>query len=144
MPDTKPRWVYRFDNYKRAFLLLREIIEIAQTRELTQIEKEGAIQRFEYTWELAWKTLKDYLEYTGVILETITPGSAIKAAYAAKIIDHGDIWMKALDARNKMSHTYDLKTFEQVIKEIIADYLAILDDFYMFLLKQSTTDIPHV
>ena len=104
-PET-PRWVYRFDNYKRAFLLLRQAIETMQTRELTQLEKEGVIQRFEYTWELAWKVLKDYLENAGVNLPTITPASVIRAAFAAKIIDNGDIWMRALDARNTMAHTY--------------------------------------
>lgn len=58
--NSKPRWVYRFDNYRRAFFLLREAIETMESRELTQLEKEGVIQRFEYTWELSWKVLKDY------------------------------------------------------------------------------------
>lgn len=62
--NTKlPRWLYRFDNFKRAFSLLREAINIMQERKITQLETEGAIQRFEYTWELTWLVLKDYLEY---------------------------------------------------------------------------------
>ena len=71
--DAKLRWQYRFDNYRRAFLLLREAVERMESASLTQLEKEGLIQRFEYTWELAWKVLKDYLEQQGVVLETVTP-----------------------------------------------------------------------
>ncbi len=134
-PD-KPRWLYRFDNYKRAFLLLREAIAIMQTRDLTQLEKEGIIQRFEYTWELAWKVLKDYLEYTGIVLDTVTPASVIKAAFAAKLIETGDVWMQALDARNKMAHTYDLKTFEQIIADIRASYLSLFDELHLTLLSR--------
>ncbi len=133
--EEKPRWIYRFDNYKRAFTLLREAIETMEERELTQLEKEGLIQRFEYTWELAWKVLKDYLNHEGLVLDKITPASVIKAAFEAKIISNGDVWMNALDARNKMSHTYNLKKFEEVIADIRSDYLNILDDLYMSMME---------
>ncbi|MEQ1890467.1 MAG: nucleotidyltransferase substrate binding protein [Alphaproteobacteria bacterium] len=142
MTDGKPRWIYRFDNYKRAFGLLREAIEIMQLRELTQLEKEGVIQRFEYTWELAWKVLGDYLDSTGVILETVTPAAVIRAAFAAKIITDAEIWMKALDARNKMSHTYNLKIFEKIIAEIRAEYFAVLDALNMTMLEKVMEDLP--
>ncbi len=135
--DDKPRWLYRFDNYKRAFSLLREAIEITQTRELTQLEKEGVIQRFEYTWELAWKVIKDYLEHEGLVLDKITPASVIRTAFEAKIITHGERWMQALDARNKMSHTYNLKKFEETIQEIRTSYLALFDDLHLFMMKSS-------
>lgn len=135
--DQKPRWIYRFDNYKRAFGLLREAIETMDTRDLTQLEKEGVIQRFEYTWELAWKVLKDYLEYEGVSLDTITPASVIRAAFEAKIIAHGERWMQALDARNKMSHVYDMKTFDDTIRDIQKTYLALLDDLHVSMLDNA-------
>ena len=140
MENAKPRWLYRFDNYKRAFTLLREAIEILQERELTQLEKEGVIQRFEYTWELAWKLLKDYLDSNGIILETITPSAVIKAAFAAKIIDNGDVWMQALDARNKIAHTYDFKTFEQIIARIQQDYFAVLDSLHLTMLEKAVEE----
>lgn len=63
-----PRWIYRFDNFKRAFNLFRDAIYTMREREINQLEKEGMIQRFEYTWELTWKVLKDYLEYKGIVL----------------------------------------------------------------------------
>lgn len=133
----KPRWQYRFDNYARAFLLLREAIEASSERELSQLEREGIIQRFEYTWELAWKTIKDYLDFSGVIVEESTPRAVLKAAYAAGVIGHGDDWMDALDARNKMSHTYNFKVFEQVIADIKKRFLGILDELYEDFLGKS-------
>ena len=135
--SQKPRWQYRFDNYKRAFTLLREAIEWRQERELTDLEKEGTIQRFEYTWELAWKTLKDYLENEGVVLEKITPKAVLIASIEAKIIHQPDIWMQALDDRNKMSHIYNNVAFEQTISNIAESYLALFDQLYEKLLAES-------
>ncbi|MCB1556293.1 MAG: nucleotidyltransferase substrate binding protein [Alphaproteobacteria bacterium] len=135
MTDDQPRWVYRFDNYKRAFGLLREAIEIMETRELTALEKEGIVQRFEYTWELAWKVIKDYLEREGVVLDKVTPASVIRAAFAARVITNGEGWMKALDARNQMSHVYNMKSFEAVIEDIRTLYLGLFDELNMFLME---------
>lgn len=137
MTHEKPRWLYRFDNYKRAFLLLRQAMETLEERELTQLEKEGVIQRFEYTWELAWKVLKDYLNAEGVLLDKITPASVIRAAFEAKIINEGELWMEALDDRNKMSHTYNLQTFEAVIENIHTKYLTLFDDLYLSMTEYS-------
>ena len=134
---SKPRWIYRFDNYKRAFMLLREAIEIMEERPLSQLEKEGIIQRFEYTWELAWKVIKDYLEYEGVTLERITPAYVLRAAFEANIITNGELWMQALDARNKMSHVYNIKKFEEVIEGIREHYLQLFDDLHMSLMEVS-------
>ena len=142
MTDTTPRWIHRFENYKRAFLLLREAMEAMQTRTLNQLEKEGIIQRFEYTWELSWKLLKDYLESKGVVLQTITPSETIKAAYAAKIIENGEGWMEALEARNRMSHTYDAKTFERIIADIQSKHLALFDALHMFMMVKELEENP--
>ena len=134
MTDPTPRWHYRFNNYRRAFTLLREAIE--QEDPLTQLEKEGVIQRFEYTMELAWKTLKDYLESEGVVFEQITPRAVIRRAFEAGIIKQGETWQYALDARNRMSHTYNFDTFEQVINDIHKNYLAVFGELYEFLLAR--------
>ena len=129
-----PRWKYRFDNYKRAFTLLREAVE---QETLSQLEQEGVIQRFEYTMELAWKTMKDYLESQNVVFDQITPRAVIRKAFEAGIIQEGEVWQNALDARNKMSHTYNFETFRGVIEDIRQHYLAVLDAFYFFLLQES-------
>lgn len=129
-----PRWHYRFDNYRRVFLLLREALELE--RPLTQLEKEGVIQRFEYTMELAWKTLKDYLEAEGVVLTQVTPRAVLRRGFEAKILERGEIWQQELDARNKISHTYNVEDFEQVIADIRRHYLAALGELYDFLSAQ--------
>lgn len=134
MTDPTPRWYYRFDNYRRAFTLLREAIE--QETPLTQLEKEGVIQRFEYTMELAWKTLKDYLESESVVFDQITPRAVIRRAFEAGVITQGEIWQKALDSRNRMSHTYNFDTFERVIEDIQSTYLEAFDELHEFLLTQ--------
>ncbi len=135
MTDPTPRWKYRAVNYRRAFSLLREALD--QERELSQLEKEGLIQRFEYTMELAWKSMKDYLEYENMILDQITPRTVIRRAYEAGLIHQGSIWQAALDARNRMSHTYNFEDFEQVIAELRTSYVLAFEEWDDFLLTRS-------
>ncbi len=126
-PDPPPRWQYRFRNFERAYNLLREPFA---SKNLSTLEKEGVIQRFEYTLELAWKLLKDYLEHQGLTLPEITPRRVIRAAFESGLIAEGDAWQRAIDDRNKMAHTYDLPAMEQVIDNIRRDYLALLGALY--------------
>lgn len=132
----KPRWKYRFDNYERAFLLLREALD--EERELSQLEQEGVIQRFEYTMELAWNVMKDYLERENLVLPQVTPRAVIRAAFASRLISDGETWMEALDDRNKMSHTYDFKKFKEVIERIRKRYLTVMGELYAKLLDETT------
>lgn len=108
------RWQQRFQNFDRAVSLLREPIEAGVER-LSLLEKEGVIQRFEFTLELAWKTLKDYLEFSGVVIDPATPRNVVKEAFAAKILPDGQVWIDMLDHRNLLSHTYDEKSFNAAI-----------------------------
>jgi nucleotidyltransferase substrate binding protein (TIGR01987 family) len=132
-PDI--RWQQRFANFQRAFLLLRDAMD-SNLPELSQLEKEGIIQRFEYTFELAWKVLKDKMENDGLILDQVSPKALIKQAFAAKYIDSPETWLRMIGDRNLMSHTYDFVKFEAVIQSIDSDYLPMLQDWYMGLLEQ--------
>ena len=131
------RWKQRFENFERGFVLLRSALEERTLDQLNQLEQEGVIQRFEYTFELAWKTLKDYLENAGVTLNQITPKSVIKAAFAARLIDDGQAWIDMLTHRNLMSHTYDCAKFQEVVVALKDRYIAILETLYLFLKEQS-------
>lgn len=126
------RWKQRFENFERAFLLLNEAFE-KNVAEMSDLEKEGIVQRFEYTFELAWKTLKDYLVHSGIAFDQITPRSVIKEAFAAKIIKDGQIWIDMLEQRNLMSHTYDRETFEVVFSSISQRYLIALEQVFTWL-----------
>ncbi len=93
-------------------------------------------QRFEYTFELAWKVLKDKMENDGIILDQISPKAVIRQAFAAKYINYPDTWLKMIGDRYLMSHTYDFIKFEAVIQSIAADYLPMLEEWHLQLLTE--------
>jgi nucleotidyltransferase substrate binding protein (TIGR01987 family) len=131
------RWQQRFENFESAFLLLRSALENRATGAFNDLELEGLVQRFEYTFELAWKTLKDYLEHAGVVLPQVTPSAVIKSAFAAKLIEDGQTWMDMLKHRNLMSHTYDSQKFGEAVAAIHARYLGALGQVYGLLKKEA-------
>ena len=133
-PDI--RWKQRFQNFDRAYVLLRDALDRGPEA-LSLLEKEGVIQRFEYTFELAWKTLKDYLEEGGLVISPVTPRQVIKEAFAAKVIADGQVWINMLDIRNLLSHTYDGSVFEQAVTAIAQNYLPALKALRHFFLQNS-------
>ncbi len=128
------RWKQRFQNFEKAILLLQEI-ENLNIYSLSQLEKEGIIQRFEYTLELSWKTLKDKMENDGILLDQISPKMVIKEAFKAKYINDIDTWLEMIDSRNLLSHTYDFHVFEALIPIIQTKFLHTLSELYTNLLK---------
>ncbi len=123
--------------FSRAYYFLREAVRRDEDGELDQLGKDGMIQRFEICIELAWKTMKDYLESQNVIFSQITPRMVLKESIATKLVSDGEGWMSALDARNKMSHTYDLRKFEDIVGKIHDMYLSYLDELYEKLSKEN-------
>jgi nucleotidyltransferase substrate binding protein (TIGR01987 family) len=130
------RWKQRLQNFKRAFFLLEEALENGPEA-LNQLEKEGVIQRFECCVELAWKTVKDYMESCGTIFATVTPKAILKDAFQAKVIEDGQVWIDMLDHRNLLSHTYDFAKFEEALGAIHRHYLAAFRALYGFLLEEA-------
>lgn len=129
------RWKQRFQNFKRAFFLLEEALENGPAC-LKQLEKEGVIQRFEYCFELAWKTIKDYMESCGTIFATVTPKSVLKDAFQAKVIEDGQVWIDMLNHRNLLSHTYNFANFEEAVNAIHGRYLHAFSQLHGFLIEQ--------
>ncbi len=112
------RWVQRFDNFNKA---LEQLTKFINEDSLNELEEQGLIQSFEYNYELAWNTIKDYFENQG---ETGILGSrdAFRLAFKRGLIDNGDIWMKMIASRIQTTHTYDKKIAREVVESIINIY----------------------
>jgi nucleotidyltransferase substrate binding protein (TIGR01987 family) len=130
--DQDVRWEQRFQNFTKAISLLNEIKEL-EIGKLSLLEKEGIIQRFEFTLELAWKTLKDKIEFDGIILDRISPKMVLKEAYQAKYINNIEVWIQMINDRNLVSHTYDFETFEEIIPSIQKQYIPVLNELFVSL-----------
>lgn len=120
------RWKQRFQNFDRAYKLLHQALERGPGV-LNALEKEGVIQRFEYSFELAWKTLKDFLEEGGLDITPMTPRQVIKEAFAAKILTEGQVWIDMLNHRNLVTHTYSEAVFEKTVAAVAARYLPAME-----------------
>jgi len=122
------RWIQRFSNYQKAFSQLEEAVSLSQTRELSRLEKQGMIQAFEYTHELAWKVMKDFLTSRGA-LEIYGSRDATREAFKTGLISNGEVWMDMIKSRNLTSHTYDESTVEAIVEQIVHAYLPEFDAF---------------
>lgn len=118
------RWQQRFANYKKALLQLQDAVELSEQRALSPLEKQGVIQAFEFTHELAWSVLKDYLQDQG---NQNIKGSkdATREAFKVELITDGERWMAMIQSRNISSHTYDERTAEQLVGAIIKHYFPL-------------------
>ena len=134
-PDV--RWKQRLDSFQRAFAQLSAGAQLAKTRPLSDLEQQGLIQAFEFTHELAWKTLRDYLENQG---ESEIHGSkdAVRKAFARGLLTDGEVWMKMIQSRNRSSHTYNEQTAAEIAGAISHSYLPAFEEFKRYFLELAT------
>lgn len=135
------RWLQRFANFKRAFAKLEEAVmrvkndfgidasgSIDDDAFMDDIIKEGVIQRFEYTHELAWNVMKDFLSQVGNV-QIYGSKDATKEAFAAGLIFDGEVWMDMIASRNKTSHTYNETTADAIFMKVIQTYYPCFSAF---------------
>ena len=134
-PDI--RWKHRFLNFDRAFALLRDALKDGPAA-LSLLEKQGVTQRFEFSFELAWKTARDFLEEGGLIISPLTPRQVLKDAFAARVLTDGQVWIDMLDHRNLLSHTYDCAVFEKAVDAIAARYLPALEELHRYFAAKNS------
>jgi len=115
------RWKQRFDNYQRALHQLTLAVRLLEQRPLSDLEQQGLIQGFEFTHELAWNVLKDYLEYEG-ISGLVGSRSTVREAFKRGLIADGEAWMDMIEKRNLSSHTYNLDVAALLVSAIRDSY----------------------
>lgn len=127
MENMESRWKQRFQNFEKAFLFFESAIEQPN---YSPIEVGGLVQSFEFTFELGWKTVKDFLYEQG--LPTSYPRETINQGFQTKIIEDGHTWMHMLEKRNELSHTYNAAIAEQAVEIIKFQYYQAIEQVYLF------------
>jgi len=121
MEQQDIRWKQRFSHYRKALMQFSNAVSIAEERQLTDLEQQGLIQSFEYTHELAWNVLRDYLLYQG---QQQIHGSrdAVRLAFNTGLLENGDIWMDMIRDRNQTSHAYNQEAAAAIAERIQHSY----------------------
>jgi len=127
-PDI--RWQQRFANYRKALARLTEAVELRQQRSLSELERQGLIQAFEFTHELAWNTFKDIAEFQGAT-GLLGSRDATRYAFKAGLIEDGENWMQMIESRNLSTHTYNESVAQEVESRIV--------DIYFELFRQAAS-----
>lgn len=125
------RWQQRFDNLNSAYSRLLQAVEANQKEPENQLVQMALIKGFEMTFELSWKTMKDYLKYNGVDVKL--PRDVIKQAFANDLIADGQMWIDMLEDRNLMAHTYDEARALEAVNHICQRYLTGLEQLHQYL-----------
>src|SRR5258706_16157776 len=119
-PDV--RWRQRLQSFRKAFGQLSKAAATVEERELSELERQGLIQAFEFTHELAWNTLKDFLESRGAT-DLYGSRDATREAFAKGLIEDGEEWMAMIQSRNSTSHTYNEETADEIAEAILSGYV---------------------
>ncbi len=121
MNNKDIRWLQRFSNYNKALQQLSRFIE---KEDLNELEKQGLIKAFEYTYELAWKTLQDLLKEKGY-KDVVGPKPVIEQSFQDGYISNGEAWFRMHESRNLTSHTYNEETADEIVSKILEEYFSL-------------------
>ena len=129
------RWTERHEFYQKA---LRQLINaLAAYPTLNELEKDGAIQRFEFTFELAWKTLQDYFAQEIGYADVKGPRTVLKQAIKDNLITSGHAWLQMLDSRNELTHVYDETQSRYILDDVANVYIDLLVELEQFLTSKA-------
>ncbi len=128
MGDSDIRWQQRLANYGKALEQLADAVATSRQRPLSDLEKQGLIQAFEFTHELAWNVMKDYFAYQGNIGITGSRDAA-REAFQKGLVEDGEGWMEMIRSRNLTSHTYQQKIADEICGHIVARYFPLFEQF---------------
>ena len=126
--QTDIRWIQRYMNFHKACMRLVEVTEADRDmNDLSELELEGLVQRFEYTFELSWKVMQDLLLYKGYEF-MLGPNGALKMAFEDGLITDHDNWRRMAKSRNTLSHVYDEGEALPIVRLIYSDYAPLLKE----------------
>lgn len=121
----KERMLQRKEELKNAVNRLQEALNEENTNDIVI---DGVLHRFEFSFELAWKTMKDYLEYMGILEKTGSPREVIKSAFQYQLIQNGEDWIEMMLSRNALSHIYDEEESRKIYYKVKEKYAKLLED----------------
>jgi nucleotidyltransferase substrate binding protein (TIGR01987 family) len=128
------RWKQRLQNYSAALRQLSKAVALRQTRDLSELEQQGLIQAFEFTHEMAWKVMKDYLRSLGNT-QILASRDSTRAAFAAELIVDGEGWMAMIEGRNLSVHTYNLDIANTLTQDVVERYFSLFTQFETKMLE---------
>lgn len=134
--NSELRWQQRFSNFEKAYRNLMQIKDY-DLNQLSILKKEGFIQRYKYTLELALKTLKDYLFQQGY--DSASPKELLRQALQNEIITDGEVWIKALQNRNLSSQTYNEQVLEQILAFLVDEFCPVIKKMHEHLNNKLAT-----
>jgi nucleotidyltransferase substrate binding protein (TIGR01987 family) len=128
MTDFDVRWRQRLANYRKALSQLSAAVDLAQSRDLSDLERQGLLQAFEFTHELAWNVMKDYFAYQG---NTDITGSrdAVREAFDKGLIADGEGWMEMIQSRNQTAHAYNEEVATEITHRVVERYRTLFQQF---------------
>jgi len=122
MPNEDIRWIQRFSNYRKALARLADAVALAEERELSDLEQQGLIQGFEFTFDLAWKTLQDILRERNKLDANGGPNPIITSSFDNEYIKDYEAWKAMKKSRDLTSHSYDEETANDIADKIVNQY----------------------
>jgi len=130
------RWKQRFNNFESAYSWLGQAVSANTDRPDDNLIQMALVKFFEMTFELAWKTMKDYLKFNGIDVKL--PREVIKQAFANDIIIDGQIWIDMLENRNVMAHVYDQALAHETVCRICQNYMSALQQLHDFMMEKAS------
>ena len=129
--NTDIRWHQRFEYFEKAYQRLEEVIDM---RDMSELEENGLVQRFEFTLELAWKVMRDFL--TEEWLSVGSPKETMRQAYQSGYIEDAQVWLDMIDLRNTFSHDYDGNFFAKNENFLRTDAFEAIEKLYNFFISK--------
>lgn len=139
MSNEDIRWLQHLQNFSKAQAQLDETMALMQARSLSKLERLGVIQAFEYTYELGWNTLKDYLVWQG-IPGIVGSRDAIREGFSKGLLADGQGWMDMLIDRNRTLHTYNEEIAESILQNIQQRHHPLLKALAETLLERAANE----